>query len=173
MDISRRAHASASNRRAAAAAAAAQEAAGGRPAKRSNKDPFVELRDRWHRTALHWAVVNAEAGAVRALVAAGAAVNAVHMPVGKHLKSTSLPLEAPLPFFEAADGSGALMLELPDCSLDAPHRRASCALPHAALRECAAQLRAHSPSTSPDREVTPPPLAPPSLPEPSRCSLSG
>ena len=81
---------------AAAAAAAALQAAGGRPAKRPNKDPFVELRDRWHRTALHWAVVNAEAGAVRALVAAGAAVNAVPMPVGKHLKSTSLPLEAPL-----------------------------------------------------------------------------
>ena len=36
------------------------------------REPFIELRDRWHRTALHWAVVNGEAAAAAALVAAGA-----------------------------------------------------------------------------------------------------
>ena len=37
-----------------------------------------------------------ELAAAQMLVEAGAAVNGVPMPVGKHLKSTALPLEAPL-----------------------------------------------------------------------------
>ena len=65
-------------------------------ATRAAKEAYVELRDRWHRTALHWAVVNAEEAAVAALIQGGAAVNGVPMPVGKHMKQTSLPLEAPL-----------------------------------------------------------------------------
>ena len=65
-------------------------------ATRAAKEAYVELRDRWHRTALHWAVVNMEPAAVEALIQGGAAVNGVPMPVGKHMKQTSLPLEAPL-----------------------------------------------------------------------------
>ena len=65
-------------------------------ASRAAKEAYVELRDRWHRTALHWAVVNMEEPAVEALIIGGAAVNGVPMPVGKHMKQTSLPLEAPL-----------------------------------------------------------------------------
>ena len=65
-------------------------------ASRAAKEAYVELRDRWHRTALHWAVVNMEVAAVEALIQGGAAVNGVPMPVGKHMKQTSLPLEAPL-----------------------------------------------------------------------------
>ena len=73
-------------------AAAAEE----ERASRAAKEAYVELRDRWHRTALHWAVVNMEEAAVEALIIGGAAVNGVPMPVGKHMKQTSLPLEAPL-----------------------------------------------------------------------------
>lgn len=57
---------------------------------------YLEMRDRWHRTALHWAVINARTEAVAFLISAGASVHGVRMPVGKHLKSTSLPLEPPL-----------------------------------------------------------------------------
>ena len=47
------------------AAAAAAEAAS--PPKR---EPLVELRDRWHRTAIHWAVVNQKLEAVELLITA-------------------------------------------------------------------------------------------------------
>ena len=69
----------------------------------SGKEPYIELRDRWHRTALHWAVVNGQLGAADVLIRAGAAVNGVRsaskgkpMPLTKHLKNTTLPLECPL-----------------------------------------------------------------------------
>ena len=62
----------------------------------NEKEAYVELRDRWHRTALHWAVVNMEEEAVLVLIEGGATVDGVAMPVGKHMKQTSLPLEAPL-----------------------------------------------------------------------------
>eukprot|EP00965_Chrysotila_dentata_P221783 6192585-Pleurochrysis_carterae.AAC.1 len=72
-----------------------------------------ELRDRWHRTALHWAVVNGQLGAATLLVAAGATVNGVPMPIKKHLKKTSLPLEAPLHSAARLNpASGAQMIEL-------------------------------------------------------------
>jgi hypothetical protein len=65
--------------------------------------PYHELLDRWHRSALHWAVVNGWLETAVALIDAGAAVNGVRsavtgkrMPLGKHLKGTSLPLECPL-----------------------------------------------------------------------------
>ena len=77
-------------------AAAAADPPGRERSAGGCREPFIELRDRWHRTALHWAVVNGEAAAAAALVAAGAAVNGVPMSVGKHLKATSLPLEAPI-----------------------------------------------------------------------------
>ena len=63
---------------------------------RSNREPFIELRDRWHRTALHWAVVNQRLEIVSLLVAAGASVNGLAMPPRKHNRSTSLPRETPL-----------------------------------------------------------------------------
>jgi ankyrin repeat protein len=65
--------------------------------------PYHELLDRWHRSALHWAVVNGWLETAKALIDAGAAVNGVRspvtgkqMPLGKHLKGTSLPMECPL-----------------------------------------------------------------------------
>ena len=80
----------------------------------------LEWHDRWHRTALHWAVVNGREDATAALVGAGAAVNGVPMPVprhrarpfrrltpswhrrvsphqvSKHIRHTTLPQETPL-----------------------------------------------------------------------------
>lgn len=65
--------------------------------------PYHELLDRWHRSGLHWAVVNGWLETAGALIDAGAAVNGVRsavtgkpMPLGKHLKGTSLPQECPL-----------------------------------------------------------------------------
>lgn len=62
----------------------------------SQKDPPIELRDRWNRTALHWAVVNQQAEAMDLLIAAGASVQGVPMKQKKHSKATHLPLESPL-----------------------------------------------------------------------------
>ena len=62
----------------------------------SNKETTVELRDRWHRTALHWAVINQQAESVQVLIEAGANVNGVHVPRRKHNRATSLPHETPL-----------------------------------------------------------------------------
>jgi len=79
---------------------AAATPAAGWPA---HKEPFTELRDRWHRTALSWAVVNGHVRTATALVAAGAAVNGVRsatsgkpMRASRHAKATTLPLETPL-----------------------------------------------------------------------------
>jgi ankyrin repeat protein len=60
------------------------------------REPFIELRDHWQRTALHWAVVNQQEAALTLLIEAGASVNGVPMPTRKHKKSTSLPRETPL-----------------------------------------------------------------------------
>lgn len=62
----------------------------------SNREPTIELRDRWHRTALHWGVVNQQHAVVTLLVEAGASVNGLKMSLKKHTKSTSLPRETPL-----------------------------------------------------------------------------
>jgi ankyrin repeat protein len=69
----------------------------GREERTSNRrEPTIELRDRWHRTALHWAVVNQQHAAAALLISAGASVNGVPMSARKHGKNTSLPLETPL-----------------------------------------------------------------------------
>ena len=78
------------------AAKEAEAAAEKSATHRTNKEPIIELRDRWHRTALHWAVVNQQAATIGLLVDAGANVDGVHVPRRKHNRATSLPLEAPL-----------------------------------------------------------------------------
>ena len=82
-------------------AAAAADLPGRERSAGGCREPFIELRDRWHRTALHWAVVNGEAAAA-ALVAAGAAVNGVPMSVGKHLRGDIAPARGANPFGGAA-----------------------------------------------------------------------
>ena len=69
----------------------------GREERTSNRrEPTIELRDRWHRTALHWTILNQQHAAAALLISAGASVNGVPMSARKHGKNTSLPLETPL-----------------------------------------------------------------------------
>ena len=69
----------------------------GREERASNRrEPTIELRDRWHRTALHWTILNQQHAAAALLISAGASVNGVPMSARKHGKNTSLPLETPL-----------------------------------------------------------------------------
>ncbi len=56
----------------------------------------VATMDRWHRTALQWAVVNGQIETVAALVDAGASANMSNVRMSMHKHMTSLPLEAPL-----------------------------------------------------------------------------
>ena len=69
------------------AAFAAADAREGSGASRG-KEPLLELRDRWHRTACHWAVVNQQHAILEMLVQAGASVNGVSMPSRKHTRAT-------------------------------------------------------------------------------------
>lgn len=59
-------------------------------------EPALEYRDRWNRTALHWAVVNQRVAALELLLAAGASAAAPRMTQRRHSKVTHLPLESPL-----------------------------------------------------------------------------
>ena len=85
-----------------------------------HKEPIIELRDRWHRTALHWSVVNQQMEILNVLIEAGASVNGLHMPNKKHNKSTSLPREAPLHSAARlpANAAAPLLMRLLDASAD-------------------------------------------------------
>ena len=85
-----------------------------------HKEPIIELRDRWHRTALHWSVVNQQMEILNVLIEAGASVNGLHMPNKKHNKSTSLPREAPLHSAARlpANAAAPLLKRLLDASAD-------------------------------------------------------
>ena len=131
-------------------AAAAADPPGRERSAGGCREPFIELRDRWHRTALHWAVVNGEAAAAAALVAAGAAVNGVPMSVGKHLKATSLPLEAPI-------HSAARPLA----------RRGA---PSSASSSTRAPTRRRATSSARPRSPSSPPPSTPTTPTPRRCA---
>eukprot|EP00617_Octactis_speculum_P015172 CAMPEP_0185761748 /NCGR_PEP_ID=MMETSP1174-20130828/20682_1 /TAXON_ID=35687 /ORGANISM="Dictyocha speculum, Strain CCMP1381" /LENGTH=504 /DNA_ID=CAMNT_0028443111 /DNA_START=413 /DNA_END=1927 /DNA_ORIENTATION=- len=67
--------------------------------KCNGKDRAVDWRDRWHRTALHWAVLNGHLNAVELIVRAGATVG-VSMRQNAHRKSTHLRYETPLEIAE-------------------------------------------------------------------------
>jgi len=56
----------------------------------------VDWRDRWHRTPVHWGVINGHMGAVRALLEAGAAPSPPELTGGRHGKTTHLPYERPI-----------------------------------------------------------------------------
>lgn len=56
---------------------------------------LLSSRDRWHRTALQWAVLNGHLAAVQALLAGGADVNS-SIRHGQHLKRTHLVQESAL-----------------------------------------------------------------------------
>jgi acyl-CoA synthetase (AMP-forming)/AMP-acid ligase II len=56
----------------------------------------VESLDRWHRTALSWAVVNGHEASVRVLLAAGADPRGPWVKQSSKAKGTHLPFETPL-----------------------------------------------------------------------------
>ena len=66
-------------------------------ASQSEPSP-LDTRDRWNRTALHWAVVNQQEQALEMLVSAGASVRGAPLLTKQkqHSKATHLPLESPL-----------------------------------------------------------------------------
>jgi len=56
----------------------------------------LDWRDRWHRTPVHWGVINGHMGAVRALLEARAAPSPPELTGGRHGKTTHLPYERPM-----------------------------------------------------------------------------
>jgi len=56
----------------------------------------LDWRDRWHRTPVHWAVLNNHAGVLKVLLEAKAEAVPPRVPVSKHSKNTTLRHESPL-----------------------------------------------------------------------------
>lgn len=56
----------------------------------------LDWRDRWHRTPVHWAVLNDHTDALQALLQARASAEPPRVPVSKHAKNTTLRHEVPL-----------------------------------------------------------------------------
>jgi ankyrin repeat protein len=92
---------------------------GNAPRPGKDKERTLELRDHWHRTALHWAVVNQQHECLALLIAAGASVNGVPLSPRKHAKATSLPLETPLHSAARLPPSAATPLIRTLCDADA------------------------------------------------------
>ncbi|KAJ1450832.1 hypothetical protein M885DRAFT_531253 [Pelagophyceae sp. CCMP2097] len=63
---------------------------------KAHHERLLDRRDRWARTALHWAVLNGHFDCVAALLAAGAQATPTALPTGKVRKATTAPAEAPL-----------------------------------------------------------------------------
>merc|ERR1712032_180715 len=56
----------------------------------------LDWRDRWHRTPVHWAVLNNHALVLKVLLEAKAEAVPPRVPVSKHSKNTTLRHESPL-----------------------------------------------------------------------------
>jgi hypothetical protein len=73
---------------------------------------MLEWRDRWSRTAVHWAVLNGHVQCLKALLQLGASPSPPNARHGAHLKSTYLTIETPLQLarrrYRSGVGGGAV-----------------------------------------------------------------
>jgi hypothetical protein len=67
---------------------------------------MLEWRDRWSRTAVHWAVLNGHVQCLKALLQSGASPSPPNARHGAHLKSTYLTIETPLQLAQRRYRSG-------------------------------------------------------------------
>ena len=102
-----------------AMAAALHHWACGARAYDSKKGGTYDWRDRWHRTAVHWAVLNGHTAVVRQLAAAGAALAPTVLHASAQRRSTSLQYETPLQIARRAQPHNAQLIALLEAALEA------------------------------------------------------
>jgi len=86
---------------------------------------LVEWKDRWSRTAVHWAVLNGHAAALTMLLSSGALALPKSMSAHQQAKRTHLPQESPLQIAVRVHGQDSKLVELLEVHNDSEDQEAT------------------------------------------------